>query len=352
MNTISIKKNDDPFKKYWWVILLGFAGIGAWVCVPLMDTPIGSGSVSTRGLKTANQSLDHMSNPSGAPGSAYDLSMDGAYGRNKGGQGGGTSSLYQAPPETGVGVGAAGAPLAASASFADALKEVSRKTDASGWGGAKAQKGFTAPKLNSAGMTGLGSSSGGTSASSGGSGVGAFGSKVAQTGFASTRGLGAGAESGGGGKPIMGAAKAAASMGQSALMSRSADVARSMAGASFDGSRGGSAIGDGQAQGLGGSYSGLDAAPANLKVNDPNANVNTQETIPAEYAAEQKDEGEEMRKAIMMMVVSAVVSGVVGGVCNSIFGGAAAGAAGSGAGTLTADALVKAGWVPPSAAKP
>jgi hypothetical protein len=328
MNTISIKKNDDPFKKYWWVILLGFAGIGAWVCIPLMDTPIGSGSVSTRGLKAANQSLDAQAGL--APGSAYDLSMDGAYGR-KNAQGEPASSLYQAPPETGTGGGAAGAPLtaAASASFAADMKALSKKTDPSGWGGAKAQKGFTAAKGNFSALSGLGSSGGGTGASSGGTGMGAFGTKVAQTGFASTRGLGAGAESGGGGKPIMAAAKAAADMGKYAMMSKSADAARSAAGAGFDGSRGGSAIGDGQAQGLGGAYSGLDAAPANLKVNDPNANVNTQETIPAEYAAEQKDEGEEMRKAIMMMVASAVISGVVGGVCNSIFGAGAGAAAGS-----------------------
>ena len=50
--------------------------------------------------------------------------------------------------------------------------------------------------------------------------------------------------------------------------------------------------------------------------------------MPGKFAAATKDEGEEMRKAIMMMVISAVVGGVVTGICGSIFGtGAAAGTA-------------------------
>ncbi len=321
MNTISIKKGSDPFKKYWWVILLGFAGVGAWICMPLMDTPIGAGSVSTRGLKTGDQSLDAQAGL--APGSAYDLSMTGAYGRKKDGGAEPTSSLYQPPAEAGAGAAAPGAPLnaSASASFADALREVSRKTDASGWGGAKAQKGFTAPKGNFSTLTGL-SGGGGSGATSGGtSGMGAFGTKTAQTEMGKTRGLGAGGgDGGGGGKPVMSALKGAASTGQNAMMSKSADVARGMAGTNFDGSRGGNAIGDGKGQALGGSYSELDSAPANLKVNDPNSNQYKIEPLEGEYAAEQKDEDEEMRKAIMMMVISAVVTGVIGGVCGSIFG--------------------------------
>ncbi|MBI5240658.1 MAG: hypothetical protein HY926_09310 [Elusimicrobia bacterium] len=328
MNTISIKKNNDPFKRYWWVILLGFAGVGAWICMPLMDTPIGAGSVSARSLKSSDQSLDAQHGM--APGSAYtDLSMDGAYGRKKDGSAEPASSLYQPPAEAGSGAAAPGAPLTASASFADALKAVSRKTDASGWGGAAPQKGFTPPKGNFSALSGTGGGASGSGAnwSGSGPGMGAFGTKVAQTEMGKTRGLGAGGSDSGGGKPAMSALKGSASMGQNALMSKSADAARGMAGANFDGSRGGSAIGDGKAQGLGGSYSGLDAVPGNLKANDPNANVNLQETVPAEYAAEAESSEEQMRKAIMMMVVSAVVSGVIGGVTSSIFGGAAGAAA-------------------------
>jgi hypothetical protein len=63
MNIMKVKKDNDPFKKYWWVILLGFAGVGAWVCMPLMDTPVGSASVKPHGLSTENQSLDSAATP-------------------------------------------------------------------------------------------------------------------------------------------------------------------------------------------------------------------------------------------------------------------------------------------------
>jgi len=342
--SISIKKNNDPFKKYWWVILLGFAGVGAWVCMPLLDTSVGSGSMRTHGLKTENQSLDSMANPSGAPGSAYDLSMDGAYGRRRA-DGEPMSSLYQAPPESETGAAAPGAPLtgAGSASFADALREVSRKTAAS-WGDAKPQAGFTAPKGNFSSLTGLGSGGGGSGASSGPTGMGAFGTSVAKTGMTTTRGLGSGDSGAGqGGKPIMSALKGAASQSQAALMAKSADASRAMSGASFDGSRGGSAIGGGAGTALGGTYSGLDAAPANLKVNDPNANAYKIESAVGKYAAPATDADAELRKTIITMVISTVVSGVVTGMVSSIFGtgaGAAAGAAASNtAGTLANSAV-------------
>ncbi|MCX5795707.1 MAG: hypothetical protein NTY77_09460 [Elusimicrobia bacterium] len=329
MNIIKIKQGNDPFKKYWWVILLGFAGVGAWVCMPLMDTSVGSGSVRAHGLKSENQSLDSMANPSGAPGQAVDLSMDNAYGKKKA-DGESMSSLYQAPPEAATGAAAPGAPLTGSASFADALKDVSRKTEASAsWGGAKPQVPFTPPKGNFSSLSGMGGS-GGSGASSGPSVSGAFGTSVAKTGFAQTRGLGPGDSGAGqGGKPIMNSLKGAASQGQAALTTKSADAARAMSGASFDGSRGGSAIGGGPGTAQGGAYTGFDAVPANLKANDPNANVNKMESVPGKFAAPAVDEGEQMRKAIMMMVISAVVGGVVTGVVGSVFGGVAGGAANS-----------------------
>jgi hypothetical protein len=342
MNTIKIKKDNDPFKKYWWLILLGFAGIGAWICMPLMDTSVGSGSVRTHGLRTENQSLDDRANPNGAPGSSVDLSMGDAYGKRKADDGS-MSSLYQPPPETGTGAAAAGAPLTASASFADALKEVSRKTDAAGWGGAAPQKGFTPPKANFSSLSGTGGSSGGSGASSGPS-AGAFGTSNAKIGFAQTRGLSGSGASDQGSKPIMSALKGAASQGQSALTTKSNDAARAGAGAGFDGSRGGSSIGGGPGQGIGGSgYGGLDAAPANLKVNDPNANEYKIESAVGQYAAPVTDEGEAMKKAIMMMVISAVIGGVVSGVCGSIFGtgaaSAASGAASAGVGQAVSNAV-------------
>ena len=104
---VKISRNNDPFRKYWWVVLVGFGLVGAWVCLPLMES--GTGSVSgTAGAKSAEQSLDSVNNPSGAPGSAVDLSMDGtgAY-RKKGSEGPIASSLYQAPAEVSSSSGSA-----------------------------------------------------------------------------------------------------------------------------------------------------------------------------------------------------------------------------------------------------
>ena len=167
MTTVAIARGSDPFKKYWWVILLVFGAIGAWICLPLMGSATGSGSVSAQegGLKSSDQSLDSIRNPNGAPGGAVDLSMGGSY-RKKASDGGMVSSLYQAPEEQ---AGSAGTSLtpAAGQSFADALKDISRKsasaasdkTQASGWG-EKAQKGFTPPKGNFGAMSGFSGSSG------------------------------------------------------------------------------------------------------------------------------------------------------------------------------------------------
>ena len=122
---ITIRRDSDPFRKYWWVILLAFGLIGGWVCLPLIDYQSGSGAPALEsGLKSADQSLDAINNPNGAPGFATNLSMDsGAYAK-KNLEGPVTSSLYQPPPEA----AAAGAPLAASDSnLANALKDVSKK---------------------------------------------------------------------------------------------------------------------------------------------------------------------------------------------------------------------------------
>jgi hypothetical protein len=318
MNIMQVKKGNDPFKKYWWVILLGFAGVGAWICMPLMDTSVGSGSVRTHGLSSDTQSLDSTANPSGARGNAVDLSMEGSgYGKKKDGEP--QDSLYQAPPEAPAAAAAAGAPVAGAASFADALKDVSRKTAAASWGGAKPQAGFTAPKGNFSSLSGIGGSGGGSGATSGPS-VGAFGMANAKTGFDTTRGLGAGAAAGGpGAKPIMGALKSAASQGQSAVTAKSADASRVIAGGIFDGGRAGSAIGGG-GQALGGTYSGLDAAPANLKENDPNANTYKVDPVPPGKVSGGMSQSQQMEQAIMMMVVSAVVGGVVTGLVGSVFG--------------------------------
>jgi len=278
--------------------------------MPLMDTATGSAGLE-RGLKPADQSLDSLANPNGAPGQAVDLSMEGTY-RKKKAEDQMTSSLYQPLPET----AAPGAPLAAgaapaSASFAAALKEISKKTDASGWGGAAPQKGFTPPKGNFSGLSGFGGGGGGGSGAA--LSLGAFGTAVAKTGVTTTRGLGPldSGQGAKGGAPAMSSLKAAQAQGLAAAMQRSGDASAALARASFDGSRGGSAISGGQGESLGGSYANLDAVPMNLKPNNPELNKFNYQPVPAVVAA--MDTSAEQKRALVMAVAGALIGGLIGG---------------------------------------
>src|SRR5581483_4545521 len=103
---IKVQRGSDPFKKYWWVLLVIFAMGGVWVCGPALQGgggPVtgGAGGPGEGGLKSADgSSLDASANPSGAPGGAIDLSMDGAARRKKGEASGlMTSSLYIPPDD-------------------------------------------------------------------------------------------------------------------------------------------------------------------------------------------------------------------------------------------------------------
>ena len=315
--TIAVKKGNDPFKKYWWIILLIFGISGGWVCLPLMESGVGGTTLrSEKGLKTMDQNLDAEGNPQGAPGGVADLSMPGA--KKKGEAAEQMSSLYQAAPES----AAPGAPLAAgasgSASFAEDLKAVSGKKSGedSGWGGDKAQKGFTQPKGNFSSLSGLGS--GGASSGSGSSSVGAFGAPNASVGWAQAKGLSgdAGSQQSKGGNQMMRALRTANSQGLSATSQRGMDFSKSVAGSSFDGSQvksGGTSIGGDKGQG--GAYAALDAAPINLKPNNPNANKKDNAIVPKPVPTPKTD----MAETIMNLVVTTVVGGVVGGVVGKIF---------------------------------
>ncbi|HAM35564.1 MAG TPA: hypothetical protein DEB40_02025 [Elusimicrobia bacterium] len=318
MSTVTIKKDNDPFKKYWWAILAAFAAVGGWVCMPLMDSSVGSGvAIREGGLKSAEQSLDSVANPSGAPGQAVDLAMQGsgAY-RKKNNDEPVVSSLYQAPADN----AAAGAPLSAggttaSASFAAALKEVSKKTDPGGWGGAAVHRAFIPPKGNFGGLSGLGS--GGSGSSGAALSVGAFGTAKPNTGLIAARGLGAmepatGARSG----SIISSLRAAQAQGAAAANQRSGDAAKAMAAASFDGRGAGSSISGGQGQSVDGAYVRFDAVPMNLKVNDPNLNSYKYEG-PAEAVAE-TDTSAETKRQLAIMLAGVLVGGIVGGTAGNM----------------------------------
>lgn len=318
---VTIRRDCDPFKKYWWVILLGFAAVGGWICLPLMDSSTGGGSVrgGEASLKS-EQSLDAAANPSGAPGGAVDLSMGGV-GHYKKNDGPVTSSLYQAPEPA-----ASAAPVSmakADVKLADQLKAVARKsasTDPSGWGGEKAQKGFSAPRAAFGAMGGLpGGSGSGASAASAGGGSSFFGGQNANVGSAATQGLKGGVSEdkvpGAGLKAL----KNAAASGAAAAKSGSFDASSALSGSAFDGRGGSGAIGglpgDGGAAGL--MYGKMDAAPANLKVDDPFADKKIDDSNIPHVEMPNKDKDAQMRQMVGALLMSVVLGGVLGAVGGS-----------------------------------
>ena len=314
-------RGADPFKKYWWVILVGFGGIGAWICLPLvMDAGIGSGSVKASEGSLSAQSLDNLERSTGAPGKAMDM-PGGAYAKRAGSTM--KSSLYEAPPEEKAAETPA-APAAAGGSLADALRDVAKSgkasasVDPSGWGGAQATKGFTAPKAAFGSMSGLGGGSSGSGASSSGMGAaggssfssGGFGGRNADVAFTQTKGL-QNASAAGGGR-AMGALESARGQAVAAAKAGTGDAASNMASRGFDGGGGGGAIGGNMAGTSGqGVYGSLDAAPINLKANDPN--LSTEKFEPPPQPQKTPEPENPMKMMMMMMLMQVVMGGLMMG---------------------------------------
>lgn len=323
---VAVRPSDDPYKKYWWVILAGFGVTGAWLCLPMMETSVGSARIDTsapaQGMPSGEGSLDSSDNPNGAPGSTLDLSMDIGAGRKRKADGTLTSSLYQAPEEEVPGV--VEAPSAGAAASGGTLASALAKaaaSDPTGWGGQKPQKGFTQPKLGGS-MPGLGSGGGssGASASLGG-GTSAFGSRNADVGYAATQGLKGRAGDMAAPKDAKGALVRAASQATKAANLKSKDGQVGGMSALFDGARakGGADIaGGGQALGSGGVYGELDAAPTNLKLNDPSLDKKEFKEVPSKVANTKDNSSEEFKQQLAMMVVTTMVGGMVGGVAGGM----------------------------------
>lgn len=316
--SVAVGDADDPYKKYWWALLAGFGLTGVWLCLPLMETSVGSTHTDVgkpAADAAAEQSLDAAAGPSGEQGDALNLSMDGTYRRKKSGDAI-TSMLYSAPEDpkaAPTALGAASGSASSSASLAQSLKDVGDKKDAS-WGGEKAQRGFAAAKLAGGSLSGLGGSSGASSAS-GGSGMGAFGSRQAQVGYTSTRGLRdeAGAESAKSGG--IAALKQAAKTVSNAASQRSGDAASSGLSKAFDGSKAQNAIGaGGKSTADAGLYSSLDAAPVNLKVNDPNLTKREFTEPPTTDARDDTQKDQDLMKQLGMVVVTSMIGGMIPGV--------------------------------------
>lgn len=319
--TITVVRGADPFKKYWWLILLLFTGIAGWICIPLMGSSTGSGTVAVPqegGLKGA-QSLDGIAGSGDAPGGALDMPAPGAAAKAAAES---ASSLYQAPgdgkpaPASVEGVSAPGH------SLADALKFVAHKggaasasADPRGWGEAP-RKAFTAPKANFGALSGFsGSSASGASSFSGGAAVGltGFGANKPNTGLAQTKGLQPGAVPDSVKGKAMDSLQHARDAAAQAAQQGNADAARAMGGASFDGGRGmGSSVG-GNMAGISatGVYGALDAAPINLKPNDASLQSWKVEPKAPPVPMPKTDPNAEMKQMMMMMVMQVAMGGLM-----------------------------------------
>jgi hypothetical protein len=315
----SVGSAKDPYKKYWWVILGGFVMTGFWLFLPAMETPVGSVHVdlaSKAGVdaSSAEQNLDSADNPNGAAGGAIDLSMDGSKHKSKGDEES-TSMLYQGADSAGA--AAAGAPLgtatsASAASLAQQLKDAGKPKDASSGWNEKAQRGFDAPHLSGAALGGLGSARGGSSASAGGSG--AFGIRGANVGLESAHGLhdDGSADVSAGFKAL----KSAAGAGSPSLKGSNEDM-HAASSSVFDGKKGNVVAGAGTGA-MASANAALNAAPADLKENDPTLSDKKLPDPPAAPTAAAKSQA--MGEELLLMAATAVVGGVAGGVAAAIVG--------------------------------
>lgn len=309
----AVSDADDPFKKYWWAILMGIVFTAIWLLTPMLgEKSVGSTVVDTSPKVSSNVEQNFDADA----GDGINLSMEGT-GRARKADPLFGSSLYQPAPEDAAATAAATAGSAALGSasggtLAGALKKVS-ESDA-GWGGKKAQRGFDAPKLGGRSLSGMGAASGGKAGSA--SGSSAFGSSNAKIGFAGTKGLSGDVDdlqvTAPNSKGVA-ALKAAASQAQLAASSRSSDDARSSLDKAFDGSKGGAKIGGGGAA-MAGAYAALDAAPVNLKLADPKLNEKKIEPPPGVDTGADNGMGDsELGKQIAMQMAGAVLGAVIGG---------------------------------------
>lgn len=307
----AVSDADDPFKKYWWAILMGIVFTALWLLTPML----GEKSVGSTAIDTSKPKVDENveQSLSADAGDGTYLSMEGSGKKRKADSLFG-SSLYEAPPEVPAPAATAGSAALGSASgstLADALKKVGESSG--GWG-EKAQKGFNIPKLAGGSLSGMGAAAGGKAG-----GSSAFGSSNAKIGFAGTKGLSGGGGGGDGDSDPaapaskgLDALKAASAQSLLAAGSKSNDDSRSKMGMAFDGAKGGSKIGGGAAA-LGGGYAALDAAPANLKLDDPKLNEKKLTPPPGVDAGASDMKDSDMAKQIALQLVAGAIGGAIGG---------------------------------------
>ena len=190
--SVIVRKNSDPFRKYWWVILAIFGAIGAWACFPAVSSSGFSGLArngfflnGAGGLQPLDQSLAGVGD-SGvqAPGGPI------ADGQSPAGAAGGGSAasgpmLYSPGP----GSASAGKSTGSHAALADALSRADLYAGAS----AAPKTSFSMPQANfgaaGAGMPAGGGGGGFGGSQAGGGAFGAFGMPNSQISLGRARGL-------------------------------------------------------------------------------------------------------------------------------------------------------------------
>ena len=146
----AVSDADDPYKKYWWAILLGFAFTTLWLLSPMLgEKSIGSTHVDLGGSKNDAGVEQSLASSESEGGIALGL---GGMAKTKKEEGPAVSGLYQPAPEAAAAAAPATAALgsASGRTLADELKKVSE----GGWG-EKAQRGFSSPKLLGGSMSGM-----------------------------------------------------------------------------------------------------------------------------------------------------------------------------------------------------
>ena len=308
--TIKFSKNSDPFKKYWWVLLLIFSAIGVWISYPSYQSGQGmDASAFGRNLMTVRQSLNSLNNPAGtgagAPGSpvgglAMNAQGQGAY-KKEGGMA--MDGLFPHPA-------AAKAAAAKPRTFADDLSAIAGMSGRGGAGGLSGAAASPAipvesPSLGSGFSNGSGTGGdGGSSASYSpppilGSASGSFSEGQTKTNLQNASDLsGLNAPAGGG---ALGALKSAAQSAVASANEASNAAAASGLSNNFDGARASGQIG-GMAGGQSDSGVGIGGGgvPMNLKAN-PKDLMTKQITPPTPMPATSSSNNTMMQMMMMML---------------------------------------------------
>lgn len=348
MPTLILHPETSPLKRYKWALLgLVLIAGGGGVALTLLRNP--GGVSADRQLAASEQSLDSLesaANSSGiqAPGNPLPPdSAGGAYAKQARDLSNPESMLYQ--PTSGVSVpGAPIQPQDAAAlkigkdshNLAQALSQVAgagKSPDKKGWGGEAPRTGFSAPRANFGGF-GLGSGGGGSSASSS-SRPSTFGSNSGNGGSSGPAVVGTEAAPAGGIPRVhqgtnqnLNLLREAGTIATQSMTATKADQMAGLAGRSFDATATKPSLITNAAGSSGVAGISDDAAPGNLKADDPSAADKQTPKVPTPTKVQTKQEAQEQeQEQIQMMLISAAIGGVAGPIFGGV-GGSIASAAG------------------------